>query len=277
MDNEDPDDTRTMPGSNLVDEVLADASNDPRAARLTNKQLREKRALDTYNSIPNLHRAELETLCRALLNERDHLLDVVDAYEAGREVYDIAMAEGRRATPGQLWHKLLSAPEDGRLALLLAMLGSSDAAHDCFMQNHQGRIEAIEYELADVQAKLGSVFGFDTPQSLHSLTVAVQALRNIMVAGIAERGQVLTTMEETEMPEWRQPDGLEAEKAKVRDSLKEAGIDLRSVCGFEWPGDEMHEHACGEVNPLHAQSHWCERCNATLSHVEAEKLAEAGR
>lgn len=202
------------------------------------------------------------------------------AFEAGRD--DSERAEGAVRTPGQLWAQLLDAPMPERMHMLEMAIRNTEGLRECFQQDHKGRIEDLRYQLTHHQERLSAVFGFDEPQNLHALTVATQALRNIMVAGIAERIEPVVeyALAEPELPEFRQPEGLAAEKAKVVASLKEAGIDLDSRCGYQWRrGDDCRPqgHSCVLLNPLHSQDHECEQCEVRLSHVEAEKLAETGQ
>lgn len=212
--------------------------------------------------------AQNESLHAALMEAEERRA----AYEAGADA--TPPAEGVARTPGQLWHKLLSDTEDGRLAFLVAMLESNRTAHACLLNDHQGRIDALTYDLTDVQVRLERVLRLGGPRPVTALVTAVEALRQVMVDGIAARADVLAT--DDELPDEGDFPQERDTAAKIGEQLKSAGIDTRSVCNYEWPGDELHDHVCGVVNPLHAQEHLCP-CSATLSHMEAEKLAEAGR
>lgn len=273
--NEHIKDTTTRPASNLTGETLADASNDARAEKLTARQLRERRALQQYNSVPNLSRSELEIFTRALLNERDRLLDMVDDYEAGADATPVP--EGAAGTTGQLWHKMLQADEAGRFRLLGWFTEVADRSSACFTENHRGRLEHLQFELEDVQAKLSTTLGFDTPQSLHSLTVAVQALRNVLVDGLAARAEYAgsVTLDDL-MPKFPAAPSVQE---KIGEQLKAAGIDTSAVCGYTWEGEQTDAcdagvHQCRLINPLHVQSHQCDpdHCGQELSHFEAERL-----
>lgn len=229
-----------------------------------NEELRDElRQMAAQNE--SLHAALMEAVTK------------VEAYEAGRD--DSEPVEGAERTAAQVWHMLLGLPEAQRLNWIDVLLRTRGDARSCFAQDHQGRIDALTYDLTDVQVRLESALGIEGPRPVTALVTAVEVLRQVMVDGIAAREpHVEYVATEPELPDFRHPD-LAEEKAKVVDSLKAAGIDLASVCGFEWPGgrqgDVCGTHLCGTVNPLHAQGHECGHCGATLSHVEAEKIEEA--
>lgn len=227
---------------------------------------------------------ELDALRRLLREARDK----IEAYEAGADPTPVP--EGVAGTTGQLWHKILQADEAGRFRLLNWLIELAERESNCFTQNHEGRIDHLQFELQDVQAKLGATLGFDTPQSLHSLTVAVQALRNVMVDGIAARE---SRVEYRELTDEDYPSDLlkndedfpqeRTVQEKIGDQLKAAGIDTTAVCRYTWEGPSTDScdggvHECRLINPLHVESHQCDpdHCGQELSHDEAERLLEAG-
>lgn len=197
----------------------------------------------------------------------------IEAYEAGADASP--RDEGTQATAGQLWHSLLRSDENRRLGLLEGLLANTEQSRECFTQDHRGQIEMMSFDLQDVQARLSATFGFETPQSLHALTVATQALRNIMVMGIASRVVEEADVEiAEEMRAAREADSVKV----IDDAFERAGIDITARCEYEWPNDDAKNpcssHFCGLINPMHAQAHECEqRCGATLSHEDAERLA----
>jgi hypothetical protein len=196
-------------------------------------------------------------------------------YEAGQDA--TPREEGIVLSPAQLWHKLLTVPEDQRLAMLRVLTENARTAYDCFAQDHGGALMQLE---ADREALSHAVFGSPTLDSTSQLHTAVRALRSVMVDGIAARGGVVEyrEVEPETFPE--EPDVRE----KIGAQLKSAGIDLSSVCGYQWEGPATDAcdggaHACRLVNPLHVQAHECDpdHCGQTLTHIEAEQLAEAGK
>lgn len=209
----------------------------------------------------------------------EHLRSLVKAYEAGADATPVP--EGVAGTTGQLWHKMLQADEAGRFRLLNWFMEVAERESSCFALNHEGRLRNLTFELEDVQAKLSTTLGFDTPQSLHSLTVAVQALRNVMVDGLAARAQILTAEDylsdllkyDEDLPQ--EPSVQE----KIGEQLKAAGIDTSATCGYEWSTEQgvldpsiCYNHACAMINPLHVESHQCAACGAVLTHDQAERL-----
>jgi hypothetical protein len=233
---------------------------------------------------------ELRAVAGEALAKRDALEDTIkqlngvlnsamaklELYEAGQDA--TPRDEAVMPTPGQLWHNLLGAREDVRLAMLLRLLENTNTATDCFMQDHAGALTQLE---SDRELLSIAVFDMPTGDSTRQLHTAVRALRQIMVDGIARRVTVVELTDEEE------PDDFPVEpdvKAKIGEQLKTAGIDLQSVCGFEWETEQTcadnadGRHLCSEVNPLHAQAHNCGgHCRQLLTHEQAEKLAEAGR
>lgn len=192
-------------------------------------------------------------------------------YEAGADA--TPREEGTLlTTPGQLWHKLLGAPEDVRMAMLQAALENAQSAHTCFVMGHEGRLREAEEE-----RELLSIAVFDMPtnDSTRQLHTAVRALRQVMVDGIAARTTTVEMTGELTLEEFPEEPDL---RQKIGAQLKSAGIDLQSICGYEWQGDAtplcpLGSHTCGAVNPLHALAHGCKDCSASLSHEEAERLA----
>lgn len=216
---------------------------------------------------------------KAQFQEDNRLLrEKLARIEAGADA--TPSVEGAQRTAGQLWHRLLTGDEGTRMALLEGMLASQQYALDCLSKDHDRRIEHLSDELMDVQAKLSSALGFETPQPLHSLTVAVRALRSVMVDGLGARPAVkfatvdLVTEFADSMPD-EQPDA----KQVVADAIERAGIDTNAYCNFEWgtgndcTNDRGEGHLCGEVNPLHVDVHVCGTCEATLTHEQAERMA----
>lgn len=204
----------------------------------------------------------------------------IKAYELGASFEPIE--EGAELNAAQLWGKLLSASTHTRQTIIGQAMRSNELARACFAQDHEGRLNHLEYELQDVQAKLSATLGFDAPQPLFALTVAVQALKNIMVEGIAQRSQVLITDADYPADLLDNDDDFPAEAGvaeKITEQLKTAGIDLQSICGYEWEGEPVPLHAlglhkCGKVNPLHADAHEC-NCGQALTHEEAERIEMA--
>lgn len=200
----------------------------------------------------------------------------VAAYEAG--MADLDAVEGAVHVPATLWRKLLRAPLTQRMSILARALEADAQARRCLTLNHEGHIGELLDSLEDTQRKLCAAFGFETPQSLYSLTVAVQALRNIMVAGISERGTVAVEYAEA-TPDYRQPQSVQDQMDEM---VKSAGIDTSDLCRYEWATDDQEDvlcsdHVCDVVNPLHSGNHECEQCNVTLSHEAAERIEEAKR
>lgn len=204
------------------------------------------------------------------------------AYEAGREVYDPAEAEGRMTlTPGQLWHKLLSMKGEERLLTLGASLRNARVARECFEMDHAGQIESLHQAISGAEEALGLAVGLEgTDYALNQLIAAAHALRTIV-----DRAQGETALGPVEsvvaLPEFL---GDRDAKARIGEQLKAAGIDPSAVCGYTWEGPstdgcDQGVHRCELRNPLHAQDHACDEryCGQTLSHVEAEKLAEANQ
>lgn len=195
----------------------------------------------------------------------------IDAYEAGQDA--APREEGIVLSPAQLWHKLLNATEDTRMAMLTALAENARTAHDCFAQDHQGRVAWMEMEREQLSA---AVFGSVTTDSTQQLHTAVRALRSIMVDGIAARTTVAEPLEDDLDGFPEEPDVRE----KIGAQLKSAGIDMQSVCRFAWEGPPTDAcdggaHECRLINPLHAQAHECDpgHCGQTLTHEEAERLA----
>jgi hypothetical protein len=212
-------------------------------------------------------------------HERDRLKKLVDIYEAGRD--DSERVEGVVRSPGQLWARLLDTPMPERIFLLETILQNGEGARQCIVQGHPARIQDLTSRIEEAQRHLSETLGFSEAQPLYSLLVAVRALKNVMVEGIAARELVRDAVEEVELPEFV---GDRDVREKIDEQLKSAGIDTQSICGFEWhttlevPDTSIcTDHYCGEVNPLHTQDHICAGCGVVLTHVEAEKLAEAGR
>lgn len=215
--------------------------------------------------------------------ERKELKAKIEAYEAGRDGSE--HVEGQELSVGQLWDRLLE-QESGaaRLDLLQSMRTSAQRGRACIVQGHTNRIEDLTSRIEEAQRHLGKTLGFTETQPLYSLLVAVRALKNVMVEGLALRELARDAVEEVELPEFVGDRGV---REKIDEQLKSAGIDTQSICGFTWkePGSESYVmagcndgwHSCGEVNPLHTQDHACAGCRAVLSHIEAEKLTEAGR
>lgn len=224
---------------------------------------------------------EEEKLRQLIVEVRDKLA----RYEAGADPTPVP--EGVAGTTGQLWHKMLQADEAGRFRLLGWFMEIAERSSSCFAQNHQGSIDQLQFELQDVQAKLSATLGFDTPQSLHSLTVAVQALRNVMVDGLAARAQILTAEDyPSDLLEYDEDLPQEPSvQEKIGEQLKAAGIDTSATCGYEWNLTDEHVehdistvHRCTMINPLHAESHVCGNCGTVLTHDQAERLVmEAGK
>lgn len=226
---------------------------------------------------------EEEKLRQLIVEVRDKLA----RYEAGADATPAPEGEDIPLTTGQLWHKMLQADEAGRFRLLNWFMEVAERDSSCFAENHRGRLEHLQFELEDVQAKLSTTLGFDTPQSLHSLTVAVQALRNVMVDGLAAReGRVeyaaagSVTLDDllSKFP------AAPSVQEKIGEQLKAAGIDTSAVCGYGWEGEptdacDAGVHECRLINPLHVQSHQCDpdHCGQELSHFEAEQRAEANQ
>lgn len=199
----------------------------------------------------------------------------IKAYELGASFEPTE--EGAELNAAQLWGKLLSASTHTRQTIIGQAIRSNELARACFAQDHEGRLNHLEYELQDVQAKLSATLGFDAPQPLFALTVAVQALKNIMVEGIAQRSQVLFTEQEAEIDLDFPAEAGVAEK--IGEQLKSAGIDTQSICRYSWEGESTDAcdagvHECRMVNPLHAEAHECDprHCGATLTHEEAERI-----
>lgn len=236
-----------------------------------------------------------EDMLRRYLREAQ---DKIARYEAAADATPVP--EGVAGTTGQLWHKMLQADEAGRYRLLGWFMEIAERDSSCFAENHRGRLDHLQFELQDVQAKLSTTLGFDTPQSLHSLTVAVQALRNVMVERLAAR-EPQVEYRAVDEPAFSIDDLLPKFPAapsvqeKIGEQLKAAGIDTSAVCGFEvagWPSIEEDDycaswseplgageggHRCAVVNPLHAGVHEC-KCGAQLGHDQAERLVmEANR
>jgi hypothetical protein len=214
------------------------------------------------------------TVAGYLADEVKQLRTKLGAYEAGASFEPTE--EGAELTAAQLWGKLLGASVHTRQTIIGQAMRNADLARACFAQDHAGRLGNLEYELQDVQAKLGTALGFDTPQPLHALIVAVQALKNIMVEGIAAREPAVTYATAEDFP-------VETgAREKIGEAFKQAGIDLQSICNYDWETvlDEPDssictDHVCGLVNPLHAEAHECRGCGATLTHEAAEKLEMA--
>lgn len=226
---------------------------------------------DFTESTQDMYRRQLIELSRQLIEAQEK----IKAYELGASFEPIE--EGAELNAAQLWGKLLSASTHTRQTIIGQAMRSNEQARACFAQDHERRLNHLTYELEDVQANLSTALGFDAPQPLYALTVAVQALRNIMVEGIAQRSQVLFTEQEAEIDLDFPAEAGVAEK--IGEQLKTAGIDLQSICGYEWEGEPVPLHAlglhkCGKVNPLHADAHEC-NCGQALTHEEAERIEMA--
>lgn len=234
---------------------------------------------DFTESTQDMHRRQLTELSRQLIEAQEK----IKVYELGASFEPIE--EGAEPNAAQLWGKLLSGGTHTRQTIIGQAMRSNELARACFAQDHEGRLNHLEYELQDVQAKLSATLGFDAPQPLFALTVAVQALKNIMVEGIAQRSQVLITDADYPADLLDNDDDFPAEAGvaeKITEQLKTAGIDLQSICGYEWhttldvPDTSIcTDHFCGTVNPLHAESHSCAGCGSSLSHEEAERIEMA--
>lgn len=77
--------------------------------------------------------------------------DRVAFYEAGADT-----TPRERTTPpsaGQLWHELLAAPPDRRLAKLGWLLSQNDVACECFALDHRGRIETLTERVARLEQR----------------------------------------------------------------------------------------------------------------------------
>jgi hypothetical protein len=200
-------------------------------------------------------------------------------YEAGRD--DSERVEGQARTPGQLWAQLLDSSMPERQFMLEAMIRNTEGLRACFVEGHRGRIEDLTSRIEEAQRHLSETLGFAETQPLYSLLIAVRALKNVMVEGLATRESVITTAAEVELPEFAGDRGV---REKIDEQLKSAGIDTQSICRFTWEGPSTDAcdggvHECRLVNPLHIEDHACDprHCGQTLSHIEAEKLTEAGR
>lgn len=192
-------------------------------------------------------------------------------YEAGQDA--APREEGIVLSPAQLWHKLLNAPESTRMAMLMAMVENTRTAQACFMQDHEGMGAQLEYNRSELAH---AVFGSVTTDGTAQLLTAVRALRQVMVDGIAARSTAVEyrTADEPTLDEF--PEEKDT-RAKIGEQLKSAGIDLQSICNFEWDGLDtplcpLGAHTCSKVNPLHADAHSC-NCGASLTHEDAERLA----
>lgn len=60
-------------------------------------------------------------------------------YEAGADA--TPRRPGDPATPGQLWHALLTMPPDQRAGRLAHIIGNADVVYACFAEDHRGTIE----------------------------------------------------------------------------------------------------------------------------------------
>ena len=245
----------------------------PRAAHEHRMSLERLGASDPY---------ELRAIVaeqRAQLDDLDELAKKILAYEAGMDATPRDEASAF-ATPGQLWHALLTAPEHIRAILLESAIMNADAARACFQQDHREvmlRAERQREGLAD------AIFDHPTDDSHESLLVSVRALRQVMVDGIARRSTTVVGPTDEDYPAdlltYDEDFPVEADvKAKIGEQLKSAGIDLQSICNFEWVGEAtplcpLGAHKCGAVNPLHALAHGCKDCSASLTHEDAERLA----
>lgn len=209
----------------------------------------------------------------------EQLSQKVTAYEAGMDPAE--HEEGAQHTPASLWRALLQADHERRALLLDALLSNINTANECFMLDHRRRIENMAYEREQTREVLSAaVFGEPTVDSFVELIAGVRALRQVMVDGIAARGQVLTTVHEVGIEDLPGFPGERDVREKIGEQLKTAGIDTQSLCRYEWTtsaddDDGCNEHVCGEVNPLHAQAHSCEQCGVMLSHQDAERIEMA--
>lgn len=258
----------------------------PQAAHEHRMQLERLNASNPYElrAIVAEQRAALDALSSA----DDALKDVLNSatakletYEAGQDV--TPRDEATMPTPGQLWHELLNAREDVRLAALLRLIENTKTATDCFMQDHQGAMMQLEGDREQLSI---AVFDMPTLDSTSQLHTAVRALRQAIVDGIATRAVRIAYAEAAPAEDL---DNFPVEKdvqAKIGDQLKTAGIDPQSVCGYTWEtgttdglDSSAHEgctrHRCGVINPLHSVSHEC-GCEETLTHEQAERLADHG-
>lgn len=229
------------------------------------------------------HRMQLERLgvnnpyeLRAIIAEQRARLD---AYEAGAQAFDAL--EARKLNPGQLWRKLLDASTDQRLAMLLRQSENMSTAYDCFAQDHQRRLADLTERIEETQRQLSETLGFDQAQPLCSLLVAVRALKNVMVEGIAAREPRVEYAEPSieDLPEFA---GDRDVREKIGEQLKSAGIDTQSICHYQWEGPATDgcdggAHDCQLVNPLHASAHQCDPqwCGQELTHEEAERIEMA--
>lgn len=204
------------------------------------------------------------------------------AYEAGQDT--TPAEEGRELTGAQMWHKLLTADETTRMAMLTAFWSNLGVARACFEQDHEGRIADLLHQLDTAQTDLARTFGLDEDDvlpSLGELTVTVRALRNVMVDGIARRATVLDDAIDQALDEYDESFPQEAgTQEKLVAVLKEKGIDVASICRYTWEGAPTDAcdggvHECRLVNPLHAESHACDpdHCGQELTHEDAERLA----
>lgn len=201
------------------------------------------------------------------------LREKVERYEAGADATPVDVAAA--GTSGQLWHKMLQADEAGRFRLLNGLLSNMEAASACFLQDHAGRIGELQGILNAAEETLADAVGLEGHDyDLAQLVAAAHALRSALVESATPPQTVLSSIENVEWPQERDV------ATKINEQLKTAGIDLRSLCGYEWtdegatpcPRNKGAEHVCGQANPLHTQSHVCEQCGATLNHEQAEAL-----
>ena len=72
-------------------------------------------------------------------------------YEAGADT----TPRERTTVPsaGQLWHELLAAPPDRRLAKLGWLLSQNDVACECFALDHRSRIETLTERVAHLEQR----------------------------------------------------------------------------------------------------------------------------
>lgn len=73
-------------------------------------------------------------------------------YEAGSDPRP--RAPGVAPSAENLWHELLNAPPDKRIAHLRHLLGSADVARACFVEDHRGQAEMLGDQIARLRDTL---------------------------------------------------------------------------------------------------------------------------
>jgi hypothetical protein len=211
----------------------------------------------------------------ALRRHLRELSEKVAAYEAGAEEYSPSDTEGQQLPAAQLWHMLLNVSREKRFRVLHQIQQTQEEASNCFLNNHR----SLEQENADLRMKLQGL-----QERVDSLNTAlthkmgeIAAYQKVLEIQAGPRVEYAAVASPTldDLPEFQGDRGV---REKIGDQLKSAGIDLHSLCRYEWWTDDEHEHICGQVNPLHAEAHVCElaTCRATLSHEDAERLINNG-